>query len=74
MEAEGRQFIPKDITDEQARYVRIEYQFGTDQRFKNWHENDRFEVGGPVRWDTDRSGFFEIHPTDKNSVRKLPPL
>jgi len=74
VESEGRQFvlIDRQIIS-QARYIRIEYQFGTDRRFQNegWHAGDEFDVRGEVRWDTDHSGFFEIHPQHSSDVTRL---
>ena len=75
VETAGRQIVLNERSGyRQPRYIRIEYKFGGDHRFKNWHLNDRFEVTGEVRWDTDEGGFFEIHPVGAGSVRPLPPL
>jgi hypothetical protein len=45
------------------RYIRVEYVNGDDMRHAGWRIGTRLRVTGPVRWDTDRDGFFEIHPT-----------
>jgi hypothetical protein len=45
------------------RYIRVEYVNGDDMRYFGWRAGTRLRVTGPVKWDTDRDGFFEIHPT-----------
>jgi hypothetical protein len=45
------------------RYIRVEYVNGDDMRYAGWRIGTRLRVTGPVKWDTDRDGFFEIHPT-----------
>jgi hypothetical protein len=51
------------------RYIRVEYlriKQGEpdDDRYKseNWKVGDRFYAEGKIQWDTDRGGFYEIHP------------
>jgi hypothetical protein len=58
------------------RFIRIEYlrvdSHGTmDDRYVGWHVGQRFQVSGPVLWDTDKSGFFELHPVGAKAVRPL---
>ena len=55
------------------RYIRIEYapRNGSgqdDTRYMNWKVGDKFDVSGPVLGDTDREGFFELHPTRAQDV------
>ena len=50
------------------RYIRIEYLHGADQRFKNWAKGNLFEIEGHVRWDTDKNGFYELHPIKPEQV------
>lgn len=57
-------------------YVRIEYAHNDgkghdDHRFEQWKVGDRFRVSGPVRWDTDKYGFFELHPTGPGQVSTI---
>jgi hypothetical protein len=60
----------------QPRYVRVEYyryhDGEEDRRFKTWREDQRFFIRGDVRWDTDRQGFYEIHPRTASDVATLP--
>ena len=58
------------------RYIRIEYlrvdTDGTiDDRYVGWHVGQSFRVSGPVMWDTDKSGFFELHPVDAKTIQAL---
>jgi len=77
VECDGKRFtLIGDAGTEQfplPRYIRCEYRFGTDRRFSDqgWQEGDVIKAAGPVRWDTDRNGFFEIHPKGKESISRL---
>jgi hypothetical protein len=59
------------------RYIRIEYAHRStggqdDARYEGWKVGDKLRVAGPVRWDTDREGFFELHPTRAQDVTVVP--
>jgi hypothetical protein len=52
-----------------SRYIRVEYfrikpGESDDDRYKseNWKVGERFYAEGRILWDTDRSGFYEVHP------------
>jgi hypothetical protein len=64
-----REFEPSNA--QAPRYVRAEYLHGKDHRFKKWHIGDTFRIEGPLKWDTDRNGFFEIHPTTATQVQTI---
>jgi hypothetical protein len=56
------------------RFIRIEYlrvdrRGHSDERYADWKVGDKFQVSGPVEWDTDKSGFFELHPVGEKAVR-----
>jgi hypothetical protein len=58
------------------RYIRIEYKRRNgkgeeDVRYKGWKQGDRFVATGPLRWDTDRNGYFEIHPDHPGALKIL---
>lgn len=58
------------------RFIRIEYlrvntRGQSDDRYTNWHVGDKFKVSGPVQWDTDKSGFFELHPVGSKTIRAI---
>ncbi len=51
------------------RYIRVEYKWRkkgqpNDRRYRTerWSVGDRFYAEGKIRWDTDRNGFYEVHP------------
>lgn len=50
-------------------YLRIDRRGHADERYTRWRVGDKFEVSGPVEWDTDKSGFFELHPVGEKAVR-----
>jgi len=43
------------------RFIRIEYRFGIDDRFRQWHKGDTLRVTGSIKRDRDRTTFYEIH-------------
>ena len=56
-----------------ARYIRIEYLHGGDTRYQGWTVGTKFRVTGPVKWDTDRDGFYELHPTRADEITVMMP-
>ena len=79
VEARGYAFIlDENHGIAHKRYIRIEEKRRgnngvEDTRYKGWKIGDRFAVDGPAFWDTDRYGFFEIHPVDPSHVVVLKP-
>jgi hypothetical protein len=79
VEARGAMFVLDGAHGvRHKRYLRIEYKHRTsngsdDSRFKSWHPGDRLAVSGQVLWDTDRNGFYEIHPDSSSQVKVLSP-
>ncbi|HEY0364843.1 MAG TPA: hypothetical protein VGC73_00120, partial [Pyrinomonadaceae bacterium] len=78
VQADGRTFIldgTKGIRH--ARYLRIEYRYGTDRRFDSAHENwkpgDILRVTGPVLRDRDRTTFYEVHPSASRNISRISP-
>jgi len=72
----GRTYILGDgspIRD--ARYVRIEYLHGSDERYdssqENWKPGDTLRVTGPAKRDRDRTTFFEIHPLGSSNISRI---
>lgn len=59
----------------QRRFLRVEHFRWTsedvDNRFADWTVGDQFLVFGPVKWDTDRGGFYEIHPEHPEDVLRI---
>ena len=60
------------------RFIRVEYKNrqanGTqDTRYKGWNVGTRLVVEAPVFWDTDRNGFYELHPDNPAQVNTLQP-
>lgn len=55
------------------RYIRVEYRFGTDERWRNWHPGDVIEVKGSIKRDRDKNTFYEIHPTGQSDINKVGP-
>jgi hypothetical protein len=55
------------------RFIRVEYRFGTDERFRNWHVGDRIQVTGEIKRDRDRTTFYEIHLHDASQIDRLSP-
>jgi hypothetical protein len=60
------------------RYIRVEYKNrdasgNVDERYKNWPVGTRLIVEAPVFWDTDRDGFYELHPDSPGQVDPLKP-
>lgn len=58
------------------RFIRIEYKNRdskgvVDTRYRNWPVGTRFAIDAPVAWDTDRQGFFELHPDSASQVVTL---
>jgi hypothetical protein len=58
------------------RFIRIEYlrvddHGNLDERYVDWHVGEVFQVSGPVMWDTDKSGFFELHPIGAGAVQPV---
>jgi hypothetical protein len=53
------------------RYIRIEYKH-RDKPVPKLGE--RVRVSGAVRWDTDKGGFYEIHPRGSNDLEVLKPI
>src|SRR5205823_14884502 len=60
VQAQGRVFDLRGW--ELPRYIRIEYLSRGDYRYRTWNLGTRMQVSGPVEWDTDQYGFFELHP------------
>ena len=61
------------------RFIRIEYAHRDrsgrdDTRYLRWSVGQRFRIRGPVEWDTDAYGFFELHPTAPKDLTELPAL
>ncbi len=56
---------------ELPRFLRIEYLNRTDMRYHNWGIDTMLRVAGPVEWDTDQYGFYELHPTREAQVRRV---
>lgn len=77
LRANGREFtLDGNHGIQHDRYIRIEYLHNVngveiDPRFLTWHVGDRFVVSGPVKWDTDRFGFYEIHPAAAAAISKV---
>ena len=60
------------------RFIRVEYRNrdakgNVDARYKNWSIGTRLVVEAPVAWDTDRQGFYELHPDNPGEVNTLAP-
>jgi hypothetical protein len=60
------------------RFIRVEYKNrdskgNVDSRYKNWSVGARLVVEAPVAWDTDRHGFYELHPENATQVSILRP-
>lgn len=58
------------------RFIRVEYKNrdgkgNVDARYKGWSPGTRFAIQGPVAWDTDRDGFYELHPDNSAQVSTL---
>jgi hypothetical protein len=74
VEANGRQFLlDGEHGVRHARFIRVEYKHRNpigddDDRYKSWNPGDRFKVSGKVEWDSDRAGFFELHPRRRSEV------
>jgi hypothetical protein len=56
------------------RYLRVEYLHRDlnghdDVAYQNWHVGDKLRAVGRVRWDTDKQGFYEVHPAYGNVTR-----
>jgi hypothetical protein len=79
IEANNRAFVLDGQNDiGHKRYLRIEYKNRDssghlDTRYKSWPVGTRLAVEGPVLWDTDRNGFYELHPDRPNQVSILHP-
>jgi hypothetical protein len=76
--SDGQQSIEFDANGGffQDRFIRIEYQHvsangSDDTRYKQWSIGDRLKVKGRLRWDTDRGGFYEIHPGGSSDISKV---
>lgn len=55
------------------RYIRVEYRYGTDERFRNWHVGDTIRVTGEIKRDRDRTTFYEIHLHDASKIDRISP-
>ena len=55
------------------RYIRVEYRYGTDDRFRNWHVGDTIRVTGEIKRDRDRTTFYEIHLHDASKIDRISP-
>ena len=58
-----------------VEYVRVKNGQPNDDRYKieKWSIGDRFYAEGRILWDTDRIGFYELHPDFGESfIRKSP--
>jgi len=66
VEARGRSFKVNEIGA--PRYLRIEYSNVADTRYLQWSIGTHLLVQGPVLWDTDQYGFYELHPTRRSQV------
>jgi hypothetical protein len=58
------------------RFIRVEYKNrasngSVDARYKSWQVGTRLAIEGPVAWDTDRQGFFELHPDSQSQISPL---
>jgi hypothetical protein len=58
------------------RFIRVEYLHRSDSgqddsRYQSWHVGDWFQVAGPVKRDTDRITFYEIHPARPKDIRQI---
>jgi hypothetical protein len=51
---------------ERRRYLRVEYRHRNNPLPR---ERDRVRICGELRWDTDREGWWEIHPRTATDVR-----
>jgi len=72
IDVDGQMFIldgTKGIRHE--RFIRVEYRFGTDERWKNWHVGDTIRVTGPIKRDRDRTTFYEIHPLGQSNIERI---
>jgi hypothetical protein len=67
VEARGRVF---KIERAATRFIRVEYVNGADFRYRSWSPGTRLMVEGPVLWDTDQYGFYELHPARASQVRE----
>jgi hypothetical protein len=70
--AKGRTFI-LDGEHEilHNRFIRIEYAREDDTRYTSWKVGDTLAVSGRIRWDTDKYGFYEIHPAGQGQISKI---
>jgi hypothetical protein len=60
------------------RFIRVEYKNRdesghVDTRYSGWPVGTRLVVDAPVLWDTDRNGFYELHPDQASQVSPLAP-
>ena len=60
------------------RFIRVEYKNragngNVDYRYKNWLVGQRLVIDAPVAWDTDRQGFYELHPDNAGQINTLMP-
>jgi hypothetical protein len=56
------------------RFIRVEYRHRKnsnedDDRYKEWHPEQRLQVEGRILRDTDRATFYEIHPEKKGNIK-----
>jgi hypothetical protein len=56
------------------RFIRVEYRHRKnsnedDDRYKEWHPEQRLQVEGIILRDTDRATFYEIHPEKKGNIK-----
>jgi hypothetical protein len=69
---DGRPFILDDTKGiRHERFIRVEYRFGTDERFRNWHVGDKIWVTGEIKRDRDRTTFYEIHLHDASQIDRV---
>jgi hypothetical protein len=54
---------------EVPRFLRIEYANATDTRYLQWSTGTHLIIEGPVLWDTDQYGFYELHPVKNSQVQ-----
>jgi hypothetical protein len=55
------------------RFIRIEYAFGNDYRFRTWHRGDTLHVVGIPKRDRDKTTFYEIHLTSADDINRISP-
>jgi len=57
--------VRKDIDQKRERYLRVEYEHKGNLVPGN---DTKVRICGDLRWDTDREGWWEIHPRTKEDM------